>query len=163
MSKKKIVLELTNAYGSAYCASEGERLDLTHIQIYSEYEPHPYEYSTEFACIMAAFIDFNDMYSILVKNFEQQDKYDTLVIKTDLMQYVKKTNTADQKKLLNDLCHAYKTIKMAGHRRPDEIYYQSDKGKIDEYCIRNLWEPTQGDVHECTYEFNQISEPEATE
>lgn len=160
---KKVILELTNAYGSAYCASEGERINITKIQIdhdfTHDYEEEPYNYSTEFACIVVAFIDFNDMYSILVKNFLEQDRdHDTLIIKCDLMQYIKKLNKRTNKELINDLCHAYKTIKMAGHRRPDEIYYQSDRGKIDEYCIHSLWEAAVGDVKECTYEFSNLVE-----
>ena len=157
---KKVVLELTNSYGWAYIhENEGERLNFVKIQTCKDYEDQPYDYSTEFACIMAAFIDFNDSYSILVKNFLEQDNdHDTLIIKSDLMQYVKKINTADQKKFINDLCHAYKTIKMAGHRRPDIIKYQSDHGKIDEYCISNLWEVAIGDVNACTYEFSNLVE-----
>ena len=160
---KKVILELTNAYGSAYCASESERLNIVTVQIKHDYEEEPYDYSTEFACTVVAFIDFNDMYSILVKNFLEQDKdHDTLIIKCDLMQYVKKNNTKENKKFINDLCHAYKTIKMIGHRRPDEIYYQSDRGLVDDYCIRSLWEPAQGDVHECTYEFSNLTSVEET-
>ena len=156
---KKVILELTNAYGSAYCASEGERINITHIDCGSSNMDDIYDYSTEFACIVVAFIDFNDMYSIQVKRFLENDKdHDTLIIKCDLMQYIKKLNKRTNKELINDLCHAYKTIKMAGHRRPDEIYYQSDRGKVDEYCIHSLWEAAVGDVKECTYEFSNLVE-----
>lgn len=155
---KKVILELTNAYGSAYIPkSQDEKLNYVTVQIKHDYESEPYDYSTEFACTMVAFIDFNDMYSILVKNFLEQDNdHDTLIVKCDLMQYVKKNNTKEVKKFINDLCHAYKTIKMAGHRRPDEIYYQSDRGQVDEYCIHSLWESADGDIYECTYEFSNI-------
>ena len=156
---KKVILELTNAYGWAYIPEvEGERIDFVRISTCKDYDDQPYDYSTEFACIMAAFIDFNDTYSITVNNFLNNDRYDTLVIKSDLMQYVKKINTVDHKKLLNDLSHAYKTIKMAGHRRPDVINYQTDHGKIDEYCVHNMWEAAVGDVKECTYEFSNLVE-----
>ena len=154
---KKIILELTNSFGSAYHAGEGERIINKNI-MFDDIARELYNYTTEFAIMMVAMIKFNDLYSIIIKNFlEEDDKHDTLIIKSDIMQFLKKNNTKTHKEFYHKMCHAYKTIKMDGHRRPDEVYYQTDKGKIDEYCIHSLWEAELGDIKECTYEFSNLS------
>lgn len=141
---KKVVLELIGEHEEIpmyYIPSTGE-----HISSIKTHKTEFMDTSNEFGNMVTMILDFYREYSVCIASIDK----DTIVFRSDIMMALKKNNTLTPKKFNELMSFVYKILKVADFKRPNEIYYYSDGGEIDEYCARNTWEPTLGDVHVLT-------------